>query len=154
MAVEKRVLLARPHTFIVNEMRPFLAAAGYVPVGAASLEQLAEALGRPALQGAVISTALSSSINADAATVFRLIREKRPDLPVVFAGLADLDTVKVSALRAVKDQVPSPVIAGPAAYRPPAATERGSTFLVLRKEDIAAGHSQEAAMRALRAHFA
>ncbi len=86
-------------------------------------------------------------------TEFRLMREKLPKLPVVLAGFADLDTVKVTALRAVKDRVPLPMIAGAAAYRPPAAAERGSTFLVLGKEDIATGSSQEAAMRALRAHF-
>lgn len=31
MAQEKRVLLARPHAFIVDEMRPFLLECGYTP---------------------------------------------------------------------------------------------------------------------------
>lgn len=152
MAIEKRVLLARPHTFIVNEMRPFLMAAGYTPVRVESLDQLLGELGRP-LHGAIVSTALTSSIDADAAAVFRLIREKLPRLPVVFAGLADLDTVTSTAARAVKGLVASPVIAGPAAYRVAPASERASSFLVLRKEDVVAGASQEVAQRALRAHL-
>jgi hypothetical protein len=143
---------ARPHTFIVNEMRPFLMAAGYTPVRVESLDQLLDELGRP-LHGAIISMALTSSIDADAATVFRLVREKMPRLPVVFAGLADLDTVMSTAARAVKDLAASPAIAGPGAYRVAPALERASSFLVLRKEDVVAGASQQAGQRALRAHL-
>ena len=68
MAVEKRVLLARPHAFIVNQMRPFLLEAGYTPVGAQSVEHLAQEL-RGTFHGAIISTAVSSTVDADAATV-------------------------------------------------------------------------------------
>ncbi len=50
MAIEKRVLLARPHAFIVSEMRPFLVGAGYVPVRVETLEQLIQELERP-MQG-------------------------------------------------------------------------------------------------------
>lgn len=152
MAVEKRVLLARPHAFIVNQMRPFLLEAGYTPVGAQSLEHLAKELGGP-LQGAIISTAVSSTVDADAATVFRLVREKLPRLPVVFAGMADAATMRVSAERAVKALVSTPVIGSPQDYRAAMAQDRGSMFLVLRKEDLLAGASQQAALRALRSHF-
>ena len=150
MALEKRILLARPHAFIVSEMRPFLTDAGYSPVRVESLDQLALELRRP-LHGAIISTAVSSSVNADAATVFNLIRERSPTLPVVFAGMADLETMKVVSERAVKAVVASPVVAGPATYR--AAGDRASSFLILRKEDLLAGASRDAALRALRAHF-
>lgn len=47
MAIEKRVLLARPHAFIVSEMRPFLVSAGYLPVRVETLEQLIQELERP-----------------------------------------------------------------------------------------------------------
>lgn len=153
MNTEKPVLLARPHAFIVNEMRPFLLAAGYAPQRLESLAQLDAALASP-LRGAIISTAVTSSIDADAATVFRLIRGKAPKLPVVFAGMADLDTVITTAERAVKALVPTPSFASPKTYRAPGPGDRASTFLVLRKEDLAPGALQEAATRALRAHFA
>lgn len=152
MAVEKRVLLARPHAFIVNQMRPFLLEAGYTPVGAQSLEHLVQELGA-ALQGAIISTAVSSTVDADAATVFRLVREKLPRLPVVFAGMADAATMRLSAERAVRALVSMPIIATPQDYRAGAAQDRASTFLVLRKEDLMAGASQQVALRALRSHF-
>lgn len=152
MAVEKRVLLARPHAFIVNQMRPFLLEAGYAPVGAQNLDHLAQELGG-SLQGAIISTAVSSTVDADAATVFRLVREKLPRLPVVFAGMADAATMRLSAERAVKALVSTPVIASPQDYRAGTAQDRVSTFLVLRKEDLLPGASQQAALRALRAHF-
>lgn len=58
MATEKRALLAHPHAFIVNEMRPFLIDAGFTPVRLESLDQLAAELSRP-LQGAIISTAVT-----------------------------------------------------------------------------------------------
>lgn len=79
MAVEKRVLLARPHAFIVNQMQPFLLEAGYTPVGAQNLEKLVAEL-EGAFLGAIISTAISSTVAADAATVFRMVRDRWPRL--------------------------------------------------------------------------
>lgn len=152
MAVEKRVLLARPHAFIVNQMRPFLVEAGYTPVGAQGLDHLAQELSG-SFDGAIISTAVSSTVNADAATVFRLVREKLPRLPIVFAGMADAATMKLSAERAVKALVGTPTIANPQDMRIASGADRLSTFLVLRKEDLMPGGSQEAALRALRALF-
>jgi hypothetical protein len=152
MALEKRVLLARPHAFIVNQMRPFLLEAGYTPVDAQSLEHMALQLGG-ALHGAIISTAVSSTVDADAATVFRLVREKLPRLPVVFAGMADAATMRLSTERAVKELVATPTIAGPQDWRAGGAADRTSAFLVLRKEDLLHGASHDAALRALRSHF-
>lgn len=152
MAVEKRVLLARPHAFIINQMRPFLLEAGYTPVGAQSLDHLAQEL-VGTFQGAIISTAVSSAVNADAAAVFRLVREKLPRLPIVFAGMADAATMKLSADRAVKALVSTPTIASPQDLGFATAADRTSTFLVLRKEDLMPGGTQEAAMRALRTLF-
>jgi hypothetical protein len=153
MSIDKRVLLARPHAFIVSEMGPFLAQAGYSAVRLNSLGSLPQELSRP-LRGAIISTAVTSSVDADAATLFRLIREHSPGLPVVFAGMADADTMKAVTERAVKGLVQTPVITGPQGYRSASAADRASVFLVLRKEDLASGLSHDAAVKALRAHFA
>jgi hypothetical protein len=58
--MSKSILLARPHPFIVEEMRPLLEQSGY---GVTKLERLADL---PALakncSGAVISLALASPI--------------------------------------------------------------------------------------------
>jgi len=151
MPAERRVLLARPHAFIVDEMGPFLVEAGFTPVRIASLDELAAELGRP-LCGAVVSTAISSSVAADAATVFRLVRERVPRLPVIFAGMADVDTMTSVATRAVKPVVASPTIADPQGYR--AAGDRTSAFLVLRKDDLVSAAARAATLRAVRLHFA
>jgi len=153
MSNQRRVLLARPHAFIVNEMRPFLVDAGFAPVRIESVEQLAQELRMPA-QGAVISTAVTSSLDADAATVFRQVRERSPNMPVVFAGMADFATMEATVKRAVKDLYPSPLIVGAAGARLSRHTDRASTFLVLRKEDLQQGAFHEAAVSAIRAHFA
>jgi len=150
MAAEKRVLLARPHAFIVNQMRPFLLDAGYEAVGARDLDHLRSALAS-SLRGAIISTAVTSTVEADAAAVFRLVRERQPRLPVVFAGMADAATMRITAERAVKDLVAQPALAGPDEYRPGA--DRQSTFLILRKDDLLDAAAVERAARALRSHF-
>lgn len=153
MSNQPRVLLARPHAFIVNEMRPFLIEAGFTPVRIESLEQLAQELRLPA-QGAIISTAVSSSLGADAAGVFRQVRECNPNMPVVFAGMADFATMEATVKRAVKDLCPTAQIVGSGGFRLKRSSDRPSTFLVLRKEDLQQGAFHDAAISAIRAHFA
>jgi len=75
-------------------------------------------------------------VNADAATVFRLVREKAPRLPIVFAGMADFDPMKVVAERSVKAMVATPLVSGPRGYRAAPPADRASSLLVLRKEDL------------------
>lgn len=152
MTSERRVLLARPHAFIVNEMRPFLIEAGYMPVRIGSVEQLAHELASPA-RGAVISTAVTSSLGLDAGAVFRKVREFSPNLPVVFAGMADLATMEATVMRAVKDLHPEARTQGAAGFRMTRSWDRTSNFLILRKEDLQQGALHEAAISAIRAHF-
>lgn len=77
--MEKKIVLARPHPFVVAEMRPFLAEGGFT---VSKPEQLADL---PALlagaAGAVISLALSSSILATAEEVFEHLRRINMRLP-------------------------------------------------------------------------
>ncbi len=150
MAQEKRVLLARPHAFIVDEMRPFLVESGYTPVKVATLDDLKSALSQP-LCGAVVSTAWSSSIGADAATVFAELRGRSPQLPVMFAGMADVATIRLTAGRAVTPVVADAVFHEAAAW--PMRVDRRREFLVLRKEDLTSADARQRAARALRALF-
>lgn len=150
MAQEKRVLLARPHAFIVEEMKPFLLECGYMPVKVSSLDELQSALALPA-NGAVISTALSSSIGADAATVFARLRQTAPSLPVMFAGMADVATIRLTAGRAVAPVVTDAAFHEAAGW--PMRFDRQREFLVLRKEDLTSAESRQRATRALRSLF-
>lgn len=81
----RQILLARPHPFIVAEMKPFLETHGYAalkPEGAQTLDALARACA-----GAVISLAVTSSTGLEADEVLRRVRSAAPKLPLVFAGL-------------------------------------------------------------------
>lgn len=150
MAHEKRVLLARPHAFIVDEMKPFLLECGYTPVKVSSLDELRSALNQP-VNGAVISTAVSSSIGADAATVFARLREGASTVPVMFAGMADVTTIRLTAGRAVGSLVTDAAFHEAAAW--PLRFDRRRDFLVLRKEDLTSAEARQRAARALRSLF-
>jgi hypothetical protein len=154
MAQTQRVLLARPHAFIVDEMKPFLLECGYTPVKVSSIDELASVLADPAqatLNGAVISTAVSSSIGADAATVFARLRERAPNLPVMFAGMADVATIRTTAGRAVGPVLSDAAFHEAAAW--PLRFDRRREFLVLRKEDLTSADARQRAARALRSLF-
>lgn len=150
MTSERKVLLARPHTFIVSEMRPFLEQAGFAP---AKLESLAELdSGRlGTLSGAIISTAVVSSVGASAEEVFAAVRRKYPRLPILFAGLTDFALMKTAVERVVKsvhDHVEVlPISSSTEAH---AGLGRENVFPVLRKEDLA---SAVVAEKIVRRHF-
>ncbi len=82
-----KILLARPHPFIMGAMADALTRAGLVPVSQ-STGPLG-ALHDPDLVGAVISTAVVSSVTHGYAEVYASIREARPRLPVIFATLVE-----------------------------------------------------------------
>lgn len=153
MPATKKVLLARPHSFIVSEMRPSLERAGFVPSALESLAAL-EAGGTGALSGAIISTAVLSSVGASADEVFVALRKRYPRLPVLFAGLTDFAMMKgvvgriVQALHLGADVLP---IAAATESHP--GLGRDNVFLVLRKEDLAPGEPAALAERILRKHF-
>lgn len=83
--MSRQILLARPHPFIVAEMKPFLETHGYAalkPEGAQTLDVLARSCA-----GAVISLAVTSSINLEIDEVIKQVRSTASKLPLVFAGL-------------------------------------------------------------------
>lgn len=85
----KTVLLARPHPFIVAEMKPFLEHCGSA---AAKLENMADlSMRSTSYAGAVISLAVSSSVGESAAEVFTRLRQDAPRVPVLFAAMLAFD---------------------------------------------------------------
>lgn len=145
----KKVLLARPHAFIVSEMRPFLEKNGYQP---SKLEDIGDI--RPgklgSFSGAIISTAVVSSIPAKPAEVFAALRKNYPNLPVIFAGLTEFDSTLPTLQRIVNDLHPGATILpfNTKAEGYPRLGER-DVFLFLNKEDIASPDAE----RLLRRHF-
>lgn len=145
----KKILLARPHAFIVAEMRPFLERSGYQPTRLESLDDMGPSkLG--AFSGAIISTAVVSSIPAKAAEVFAALRKHYPALPVIFAGLTEFDSTLPTLQRIVHDLYPAATIL-PFNGQAEAHQRLGErdVFLFLNKEDIAGS----AAENILRRHF-
>lgn len=87
----KNILLARPHPFIVSEMRPWLEQAGFGVRRSETLGELSTLVNGS--DCAVISLAVSSSIGATAEEVLSALRTAKPNLPVVFAALRSLQQV-------------------------------------------------------------
>ncbi|MCK9199867.1 MAG: hypothetical protein M0P59_06175 [Gallionella sp.] len=149
MAIEKKVLLARPHAFIVSEMRPFLERNGYQPTKLESIDDMHSGkLG--SFSGAIISTAVVSSIAAKPAEVFAELRKRYPSLPVIFAGLTAFDSTLSTIQRIVHEVHPGSTIL-PFNARAEEHSRLGErdVFLFLNKDDIASA----AAERILRQHF-
>jgi hypothetical protein len=147
--MSKKVLLARPHAFIVAEMRPFLERSGYQPTRLESLDDMHPGkLGT--FSGAIISTAVVSSIAAKPAEVFAALRQHYPSLPVMFAGLTGFDSTLPTIQRIVRDVHPgATILPFNGSTQQYARLGERDVFLFLNKEDIA----NAAAESILRLHF-
>lgn len=147
--MEKKVLLARPHTFIVSEMRPFLEKNGYQPL---KLEDIGDfhsgKLG--SFSGAIISTAVISSIPEKPAEVFAALRKNYPSLPVMFAGLTGFVSILPTLQNIVSTLHPGAIIL-PFNAKTEEHSRLGErdVFLFLNKEDI----SSPGGERILHRHF-
>lgn len=153
MAIERKVLLARPHAFIVAEMKPLLERAGFAPAPLPALSELADGTWNAA-RGAVISTAVSSTIAESADTVFATLRRHAPRMPVVFAGLTDFDVARRTIERIVLPLAPNatilPIDAG---SKRPAGLGRADVFLYIQKENLKTPEGLAQAERMLHRHF-
>ena len=83
--MKKQILLARPHPFIVSDMKPFLEQNGFIPMQMIGINELS-GLASSSLSGAIISLAVQSTIEESVEMVFKGIRRQFPGLPVAFAG--------------------------------------------------------------------
>jgi hypothetical protein len=149
----KKVLLARPHTFIVAEMQPFLTRAGYAPHKLAALDDLM-GLNPASFSGVVISTAVVSAIGATVEEVFVAVRRKMPRVPVIFAGLTEFALAKGAVERAVKALHPVAEVlpVADSTVKQPG-LGRENTFVVLTRDDLGNPGTQAVADRILQIHF-
>ena len=147
----KTVLLARPHPFIVAEMRPFLEQGGYA---AAKLESLADlaAQARSSV-GVVISLAVSSSLGETAGEVFARLRQEVAR-PVVFAAILTFDQSKAGLDRLAEHaNVDATILGVSSANENAAALGRPDTFLYISKEDLVDPTRRAIASRMVQRHF-
>ncbi len=89
--------LARPHPFIVVEMKPFLEA-NNVSALKPEVPQSLDALAR-GCAGAIISLAVTSSINLEKDEVIKQVWSKVSKLPLVFAGLLPFEKYQQTSER-------------------------------------------------------
>ncbi|MBL8911231.1 MAG: hypothetical protein JNM17_11105 [Archangium sp.] len=88
-----KVLLARPHDFVVVDMQRWVSALGYTPVRLSSVGELKEAVSTE-LAAIVISTAVSSSVKATVGEVLDAARAAHPSVPIVIASLSSLTSTQ------------------------------------------------------------
>lgn len=148
----KSILLARPHPFIVSEMKPFLEANGFSITKLESLGLLPSVV--RGTSGAVISLAISSSIVESADIVFQQLRAASPKTPVLFASMLGFEQAR-PALEKIAKQVGIPVtIVGiDSANAATAQLGRQETFLYFNKEDLAMPERRTTALRLIQRHF-
>jgi hypothetical protein len=89
----KRILLARPNSFIVDEMKRLIADSGYTPTPINDLEELMQ-YDTAEIGGAVISTAFSSTVKEDYHEVVKAVIEKFTGIPVMLATLIDVEAIR------------------------------------------------------------
>lgn len=92
--MSKTVLLARPHPFIVQEMKPLLEQCGYGVLKPGSLGDIDTQVRR--CDAAVISLALISDIGASAEDVTANIHQVNPRIPLIFASLLPFERAVTS----------------------------------------------------------
>ena len=150
--MSKTVLIARPHTFIVSVMKPFLEEAGFSTV---KLEHISGLTSQTSgIAGAVISLALSSSIPESAEEVFLQLKSVSPRVPVLFAAMLSLEQARSALERIAKRASIQANIMG-VDLTPAAAAQLGhpDTFFYLSKDDLTSPERSKAAARLVQRHF-
>lgn len=134
-AVSKTVLLARPHPFIVQEMKPLLEQCGFGVLKPDSFADLDTQARR--CNAAVISLALISDIEASAEDVMASIHRVNPKLPIIFASLLPFERA-VSTISGLLDKlrVDARVIGVSNSTDSPQSPTTTLSVLYLAKEDL------------------
>lgn len=152
--MSRTVLIARPHTFILSVMKPFLEGAGF---GTDKLEHISGLSSQTSdIAGAVISLALSSSITESAEDVFLKLKSVAPRVPVLFAAMLPLEQARPALERIAKQTGIQVNILGVDATPAAAAAAqlgRQETFLYVSKDDLTSLERRTTAARLIQRHF-
>lgn len=148
----KTVLLARPHPFIIAEMKPFLEQNGYQAIKLEALDTLSAQAGGAI--GAIISLAVSSSIGETAETVFQRLRKDAPRVPVLFASMLAFDQARPGLERLAKQAgLQANFVGADATPAAVAQLGRPETFLYFSKDDLTSPERRAVALRLIQRHF-
>ncbi len=148
----KNILLARPHPFIVSEMKPFLEHAGYEVSKLENSQHLSNHA-RNSI-GAVISLAVTSAIPESAEEIFVQLRLSAPRVPVLFAAISPLSTLRASLERLAKIAgIQATILEINASNAASPALGLPDTFLYFSKDDLIDETKKEIALTMLKRHF-
>jgi len=150
--MSKTVLIARPHTFIISAMKPFLEEGGYRIDKLEHISGLASQTS--GIAGAVISLALSSTITESAEEVFLKLKNVAVRVPVVFAAMLSFEQARPALERIAKQAGIQATITG-LDPTPVVASQLGrpETFLYLSKDDLTSPERRSTAARLIQRHF-
>ena len=151
MSTQRRVLLARPHPFIVSGMKGLLEQSGFEPTPIASLAELAST--DPAgVHGVVISTSITAAEPTE--KVLAAVRRFSARLPVIIATLLEFETTRKALAHTILPLVPDAVFV-PATAATLARADLGqpNLFVVLRKVEVDDVGRKSAVQAILERHF-
>lgn len=150
--MSKTVLIARPHTFIVSVMKPFLEECGYQTDKLEHISGLASQ--SSGISGAVISLALSSSITESAEAVFLALKGLAPRAPVLFAAMLPLAQARPALERIAKQAgLQASILGVDAPVAASALSGHDVTFLYVSKDDLTSPERRSIAARLIQRHF-
>lgn len=98
----KHVLLARPSSLIVNDMKKLMTATGMQPTPLASLEDI-DTYSEDKIGGIVVSTALSSPVKEKYWEVIAKVIAFFPSRPIFLASYASVKSTKITAASRFKE---------------------------------------------------
>src|SRR3990167_3341563 len=148
----KTVLIARPHTFIVSVMKPFLEECGYITDKLEHIGGLSAKIGGAV--GAVISLALSSAIAESADEVFLKLRGAASRTPVLFAAMLTLEQARPALVRiATRADVQATILGVDVSSVMSVQLGRSDTFIYFSKDDLVLPERRAVATRLIQRHF-
>jgi len=150
----KTVVLARPHPFLVSDMRPWLEGAGFgvsKPEKADDLISLARGC-----RAAVVSLALTSPTGMSVDDVLQVLKNEAPDARLLFASLLPFEKAKpaIVSLAVRLGMQPSVVHLGASKEANQSLLGRRDTWGYLAKDDLADSVLRMFASNLMLKHFA
>ncbi|MHB0954362.1 MAG: hypothetical protein ACYC10_20905 [Allorhizobium sp.] len=149
--MSKQVLLARPHPFIVSEMKPWLEQGGFSVQRPDHVDDLARHA--RTCVGAVISLAVSSSMAASAADVLKIVQQANPSLPILFAALRQYSQIRPEIERLLQSLGIAGAVLGMDQGAGSPFLRGGRTFFYVSKDDLSDATRNSQARAFLMKHF-
>lgn len=148
----KKILLARPNSFIVTEMKKFISACNYTATPIADVSEFNN-YNPSEIGGIVISTALNSSIKEEYAEVVKLASERFNGIPILLASLIDFDRVNASVnYNLGKSDLQYDLLSISTAAEKTFVNSK-SDLIVIEKDDLVNADKYDTTLKTIRSYF-